>query len=53
MTLLNNNFEYKVEKVISDINGNYIIFDINIEGKKFTLINLYGPNNDKPNFTRN
>lgn len=50
MILLNNNFEYKVEKVISDINGNYIILDINIEGKKFTLINLYGPNNDKPNF---
>ena len=47
---MNNNFEYKVEKVISDINGIYIILDINIEGKKFTLINLYGPNNDKPNF---
>ena len=50
MILLNNNFEYKVEKVISDINGNYIILDINIEGTKFTLINLYGPNNYKPNF---
>ena len=50
MILINNNFEYKVEKVISDINGNYVILDINIEGKKFTLINLYGPNNDKPKF---
>ena len=31
--LLNNNFEYKVEKINSDVNGNYIILDINIEGK--------------------
>ena len=50
MILLNNNFEYTVENVISDIKRNYIILDINIEGKKFTLINLYRPNNDKPNF---
>ena len=50
LILLNNNFEYKVEKINSDVNGNYIILDINIEGKKFTLINLYGPNDDKPKF---
>ena len=24
--------------------------DINLEGKKFTLVNLYGPNDDKPKF---
>ena len=50
LILLNNYFEYKVEKINSDVNGNYIILDINIEGKKFTLINLYGPNDDKPKF---
>ena len=50
MVLLNNNFEYKVEKVISDTNGNFILLDINLEGKKFTLVNLYGPNDDKPKF---
>ena len=49
MILLNNNFEYKVEKGITATNGNYIILDINIEGNMFTLINLYGPNDDKPN----
>ena len=50
LILLNNNFEYKVEKINSDVNGKYIILDINIEGKKFTLISLYGPNDDKPKF---
>ena len=50
MILLNNNFERKVERVNSDVNGNYIILDINIEGQKFTLVNLYGPNDDKPKF---
>lgn len=50
MVLLNNNFEHEVERVYSDINGNYIILDINIEGKKFTLVSLYGPNDDKPSF---
>ena len=50
MILLNNNFERKVEKVKSDPNGNYIILDINIDGKKYTLVNLYGPNDDKPKF---
>ena len=30
MVLLNNNFEYKEEKVISDTNGNFIILDIKI-----------------------
>ena len=50
LILLNNNFEHKVEKVETDPNGNYLILDINIEGKQFTLVNLYGPNEDKPKF---
>ena len=28
MTLINNNFEQKVEKVKTDKNGNYILIDI-------------------------
>ena len=50
MILLNNNFEHKVEKVISDVNGNYLILDKNIEGISFILVNIYGPNEDKPKF---
>ena len=38
--LLLNNFEHKVERVNSDVNGNYIILETNIEGQKFTLVNL-------------
>ena len=48
--LLNNNFEHKVEKVIFDVNGNYLLLDINIEGRNFILVNIYGPNEDKPKF---
>ena len=51
MVLLNNNFEYKVDKVISDTNGNFIILDINLEGKKFkTYMGLMMTN---LNFIRN
>ena len=32
----------------SDATDNYIILDINIEGKEFTINNLYCPNDDKP-----
>lgn len=50
MILINNNFEQKVEKVKTDTNGNYIIMEITIQGKKITLVNVYGPNQDNPNF---
>ena len=48
--LFSNDFEYKVLKVKKDIQGNYIILELEIEGKKVTLINLYGPNEDSPDF---
>ena len=48
MILMNNNFEYKVERVKTDKNGNHII-----QGKRITLVNLYGPNQDNPNFYTN
>ena len=53
MILMNNNFEYKVERVKTDKNGNYIILDIIIQGKRITLVNLYGLNQDNPNFYTN
>ena len=37
MILMNNNFEYKVERVKTDKNGNYIVLDVNIQGKRITL----------------
>ena len=50
MLLLNNNFEQKVKKVKKDKNGNYIILGIEIQRKDITLANIYGSNEDNPNF---
>ena len=48
--LLNNNFEFKVNKVQCDENGNYIIMSISTMDKDLLLVNVYGPNRDNPNF---
>ena len=53
MILINNNFEQKVNRIKTDKNGNYIILDMTIEGKKITLVCLYGPNEDNPHFYEN
>ncbi len=49
--LFSNDFEYKVLKKKQDADGNYIMLNIEIE-KKFvvTLVNIYGPNVDNPEF---
>ena len=49
--LFNNNFEYKVHKVIRDPEGAYIVLDIELLKKRLTLVNVYGPSSgDNPNF---
>ncbi|MCG7879939.1 MAG: endonuclease/exonuclease/phosphatase family protein [Candidatus Thiodiazotropha endolucinida] len=48
--LFNNNFEFSIHNIIKDNNGNKLILDITIEGKRLTLINIYGPNRDSPEF---
>ena len=48
--LFNNKCEFSVNNHISDINGNYLILDCTIEGMKYVLVNLYGPNTDSPSF---
>ena len=53
MILLNNNFDQQVESIKTDPNGNYIILNMTIQGKKVTLVNIYGPNEDNPQFYRN
>ena len=42
--------EYKVCKVNMDQNGNMLILDLEVEGKQLTLVNIYGPNEDSPDF---
>ena len=48
--MFNNNFEFKVNKIIKDENGNFLIVDITTLKKHITLINIYGPNRDNPDF---
>lgn len=48
--MFNNNFEFQVHKIHKDETGNKLILDITLEGKRLTLINIYGPNKDNPNF---
>ena len=50
MILINNNFEQKVNRFTTDKNGNFIILDITIQSKRFTLAAIYGPNQDNPQF---
>ena len=48
--LVNDNIEYKVIEVLRDINGNFLILHIKAFEREFLLVNIYGPNNDSPDF---
>lgn len=47
---LDNNFEFKFHQERKDKAGNLIALDLTIEGNMVTLINIYGPNTDSPEF---
>ena len=50
-TIINSNFEYILHKTHSDPEGRFIILDLELPGiMKFSLINLYAPNEDNPDF---
>ena len=53
LCLLSNTFEYKIHDLIKDDIGNMLILDININDKRYSIVNIYGPNNDKPDFFEN
>ena len=47
--LINNTFEYSINKCIKDPEGRYIIIEISITNLfTFFFINVYGPNRDDP-----
>ena len=48
--LFNNNFEYKVIREKKERDGNFLALDLEIENNRLTLITLYGPNTDSPDF---
>ena len=48
---LENNFEHTCHMSIADDQGRYLILDIELPGvARFLLINVYGPNEDQPDF---
>lgn len=48
--LLNNNFEYNIERTQVDTEGNLLVLDIKLPSFTLKLINIYGPNIDSPDF---
>ncbi len=48
--LFRNTFPYTIHQSISDPEGRFIILSVTIRGEKLILVNLYGPNEDKPEF---
>jgi hypothetical protein len=46
----NDNFEFKIHGQKRDCEGNLLAQDMTIEENKVTLINIYGPNTDSPQF---
>ena len=48
--LLHRHLSIKIKRVTRHINGRFIIMDIEYESKNFTLVNVYVPNTDEPEF---
>jgi exonuclease III len=46
--LLNNNFDCKVLSEKGDVDGNYLLLKLSLEGHEVLLCTVYGPNNDIP-----
>ena len=50
LILLNSLHEYDIKEIIVDDNGNFIVLNVKIDNRNFSIVNIYGPNQDKPNF---
>ena len=49
--LFKNNFEYKIHNILKDVEGRYILIDIEMLNKRLTLANLHAPSSgDHPEF---
>jgi exonuclease III len=51
--LFKNTFEFKIHRDIKDKNGNFIILVITVSDYRFTLVAVYGPNEDNPECVSN
>jgi len=45
-----NNFEYEIKNIYKDTEGNLLVIDIKISDMEILIVNVYGPNQDSPNF---
>ena len=50
--LFNNNFELQIMRSYIDPPGRFIICDLMANGKLITLVNVYAPNEDDPDFLK-
>lgn len=50
ITLVRKNVSHKINKQLSDQDGRMLILDIEINNESLVLINVYAPNDDKPEF---
>ena len=48
--LFRNNFEFEIHTTYKDPTGRFVVLDITANHIRFTLVNLYGPNSDNPEF---
>ena len=48
--MFNNNFDYTILRHKTDNNGNLLAVEIKIDDRNITVITIYGPNKDNPQF---
>ena len=48
--LFMNSLEFKINSEILDTDENFVILDITIQDYRLTLVAIYGPNEDNPDF---
>ncbi len=53
VAILFQNSDHTINDKIYDKNGNYVILDLTIDEHRFTLVSVYGPNTDRPEFYEN
>ena len=51
--LFDKHIDIKIKNSEIDPNGNFVILDLLLNGFRFTLANIYGPNTDSPSFYEN
>ena len=51
--MFDHKFKYTIQKSTIDDNGRFLIVDIIVNDEVYTLINIYAPNDDDPNYFQN